>query len=426
MNLLNSLSAQKGSAIIIFIIVIIILAAGIIGSSIYLKQNDLRFVTKVSNNDSSQRDQIKVSTDINLNLELQNKIIFISNSRKVVIGSSEGKEIQPFSPILDQVNTEYLLADTLPSPALDKLLIMYENPFVGGEFEYYLASLDGKDVRKIDLDKISTSFGKNVIAKISGWSTDGSKLVVVVNQLTGQSGPSNHTVIEYDSENSTTKNLFSKLAENLIVLTYDPLKKFIIYSSLLYHAQGSKAYVINLETNNEKEFNSPTIINSYGNSSEGGAWFDIIGPYFVSSSSPYTDDIRKTLAVYSVSDPTNSIAEIKLEDTNQYFYKDVVWSPDSNYFAIKVKKPDPQNFLLNIYDKNGHIIQSMDLNSTYDLASGSLFSKDGKYFMLVHAADGTNLGVRVEETIYAFEVKTGKVYIKEYKPRDDLRPEFWY
>lgn len=351
-------------------------------------------------------------------VNLANTVLF--TSQKYILGkaTSNGQNVQLFNQELTQ---KYNSVQTWVSPDHNKLLfVLYGNPPKDSDrFNYQLATLDGKVIEKIDLDKIKGSLGAQYEVTLPLWSTDSKKLVFIArdvkNFLDNKSGEggdyrsSKQIIGEYDIDNSEIKELFTKTQAPLGVLFYDPAKELIVYSDS--QLGGGKAHLLNIQNNQETEFNSPTELNLGGNQ------------YFVDADNRVNGAYQeaRNLKIYSFYEPTKAIAEITIDEpTNRYFTNWVIWSPNSKYFAIKIVNSDNTfSDLLKIYDKNGKLV----LRTNLDMFDGSVFSSDDKYLLSSKTSGASGTYLTTWETI---DVTTGTHLINPFKSTDVGHAFFWF
>ncbi len=404
---------QKGLSTVILILTIVILGAAIVGGSYLYKTQymDKRDVQKTEINEASPSPASKLS--------IKGKVLFVSKTGNLSVADPDGKNILPVSS--DKLFK--MVENGLPprvigiSPDSSKFIlaahVKYDpaNPEdpdykIGNMSAYYISSVDGKNLQKIDLTKFS-KLGTSMII-LNGWSTDGNK-IIFTGIIPQPSGPAKTMYGDYDPVSEEIRPIYTADSPQAgYLMYYDSQKGTVIFSSQLPGSADptGKLYKLNLQTKNIEEFNRPTL-------NPGNIGMNVYIPYFVTSDSDFSSKERRAIKIYSYDQPNIPIAEIKLNNPQSNFTNNYVWSPNYNYLAISSgyseEKDGKLEFYrkLNIYTREGKPILSREINN-FEYYSGSLFSPDESNLLMVGITtlkDGPKMDIPIWQVI---DIKSGE------------------
>lgn len=400
---------QKGSSLVIFILVIFILCSSIIGGSYVYKT---QFLDKQPVN---QITDSKASVEPIITSLLTGRILFVSKKGDMNFASPDGKNIvrisneKQFSRIEDGLPPSIISISPDSSKIIFSSYVKYnpsepDNPDykIGNSRAYYISTIDGKDVRKIDLTKF-TKLGNNLMVSFVSWSADGNKTVF---QASSGQGVAQFVIGDYDPISEEVRSIYTTQDESKAGEFMYNAKNILVVNSQQPGRSDSinKAYKIDLQTQKIEEFNKPTLVSD----SKMGSY----NPYFVTSATSFDSKERKKITIYSYDQPNAPIAEINVDDPKSNFTNFYVWSPNNNYLAISSgysqEKDGKIEFYrkLNIYSKDGKKVMSRDINNA-EYYSGSLFSPDESKFLMVGITttkDGPKIDIPIWQVL---EVKTG-------------------
>jgi hypothetical protein len=409
---------QKGFSAVILILIILVLGASLLGGGYFYKTQYLnKTIDDTSNKTTQTTFTPQISPPASLNkLPLEGKVLFVSKKGNINFANPDGSNIVPFSSNRLFSKGEDVLPPRIVgiSPDSSKFLFasyVKYNPSspddpdykIGNSSAYYISSIDGKDLKKIDL----TKFAKLGISMVifSGWSSDGGK-IVFSGLIPQPPGPAKSVFGDYDPVSEETRLIYSSDSPKAGMLKYyDAQNEILIFNSQLPGNADptGRLYKINLRTNQVEEFNRPNLeadnYNSYT-------------PYYISSPSDFSATDRKKIIVYSYAQPNNPISEINVDDPKSDFSNGYQWSSNYNYFAIgsgySEKRDNKIEFhrKLNIYTKEGKKVLSQDLTN-FNYYSGSQFSPDETKFLMVGITtqkDGPKIDIPIWQVL---DVKTG-------------------
>lgn len=338
-------------------------------------------------------------------VNLTDTVVFIGLKYVLNLSTPSGNNIRPFS--IEVTNNYKSIGQALVSPDNNKLLFTaYGEPPQSGT--QYLTSLDGKILEKIDMTKLKSNFEKQYEVLIWGWSLDSRKLILhardVQNFLDnrccegGDYRASKQIIASLDIDTYEVKQIFSITASPIGVMFYDPGKNILVYtdSSL----GGGKGRLVELGSKNETMFDDFSLINYGGNKT-----------YWVA-----TKGDSRHLSIYSIYKPTTSTAVITLDEPQNTRYTNwLIWSPDNQYFAIRVLNEDNTfSDKLKIYDRSGKLI----LTTNSEMGDGSVFSSDSKYLLSYNSRT---------TTWEAIEVTTGIRLVKPFTSPGNIGSAiFWF
>lgn len=399
---------QKGYSLVVFILIIFSLCSLIIGGSYVYKT---QFLSKQSLNQTVDNKQ---SVDPSTKLSIRGRVLFVSKKGDMNLASPDGGDIvrisneKQFSRIEDGLPPSIVSISPDSSKIIFSSYVRYsssepDNPDykIGNSRAYYVSTVDGKDIRKIDLTKF-IKLGNNLMVYFVGWSADGNKIVFKASS--GQ-GVAQFVIGDYDPISEEIRSIYTTLDESKAGEVMYYTKNILVVNSQLPGRSDptNKAYKIDLQTQKIEKFNKPTLISDIN--------MRLYNPYFVTSDAAFDSEERKKITIYSYDQPNTPIAEINVDDPKSNFTNYYVWSPNNNYLAISSGYSQIKNGKtelhrkLNIYSKDGKKIMSRDINNA-EYYSGSLFSPDESKFLMVGITttkDGPKIDIPIWQVL---DVKT--------------------
>lgn len=465
--------SKNGFTPIIFILGVLIASGLIVGGSFYIKRTYFKNSPKIAKSSDLSESSTMLKT-LKPQFNLGNKVIFTdvmsSKGRKIHFVDPDGENVQELKVVPDIANKDF---NIYASPDNSKLLIsvfqilsvkqqgefnnLLANQLNGTmneeeilqklikfqdsiEVNYFLSSLDEKDLQSIDLNKIKKDNDNLKYIFMPIWSADNKKIVFMISNysevikpemILAGATPVQLKAIEYDTLNFETKVLVDNLPLGSFVSYYDPLKKVLVYFKPSILSKDSRYLKLNLLTKTEMDFATLNTNNKY-TVNQG------VGDYFVGFEKPTTNfDDSRELLIYSLDDPTKPISKTPKLPDRYYFHLlgNVTWSPKYNYFATVIENDrpgyniEPQKNKLVIYQRNGELVGSWPFSfeekNNYIIADtfyNGLFSQDEKHFLFTTYP----LGVQSQkQTWRVIDISSGKI-ISEVSSLDLGPPSLWH
>lgn len=327
--------------------------------------------------------------------KIKNKVLFrASGSNALMLASEDGKEVVPFSNVIDP--RAIGVSDIVVSPDQTKMLLPSTDPkeIITGTPEeqllvklkatqYNLVTMNGELIKKIDRNTLHT-FGDNTIILYAGWSSDSRELLfhAIETNPDNTSARKKLLLVSHDIANNSSKTLLDENHDTLTIYFYDPVKKLLAFRG--YYGGTDTFHVLNLETKNDMKINIP----SFKMLGEENFYAHTLCPDLFSHADITRGTIENSGAMYirSFYEPTKDILRMSLSDLKKTpSGNSIVFSPDCNYFSLMAfgqhEEMDYVPKYMNFYKKDGTFLSTI---STLDTVYGKTvtegaFASNGRF-----------------------------------------------